>query len=132
MRRLVLASLLVGAVACDSGRGLAPDASVISVRIRDDTGAPAGRNQVLLTMSAVSLNASTKGDGTADVTVESAGTYRVTVVPRAGFVGGQAGLTKVVTVVPGSQTVVEFTVNRVGTGPGDVPPEPEIYGGTTW
>lgn len=115
MRRLVLASLLVGVVACDSGRSLGPEASVIHVRIRDDRGVAAGRNQLLLTAPSVRLSASTDRDGTAEVTVESADTYRVTVVPRDGYVGGLAGLTQVVTVTPGSQVVLEFTVMRAAS-----------------
>jgi hypothetical protein len=123
MRRLVLASLVTGLAACDGGRSTGPDASVITVRIREDGGAPGGRNQVLIATPSATVSASTSRDGTADVAVATAGTYRVTVIPRDGFVGGIAGLSKVVTVAAGEAAVVEFTVNRAGASPVEPPIE---------
>ncbi|MGZ8379112.1 MAG: hypothetical protein ACXWZS_02005 [Gemmatirosa sp.] len=126
MRRLVLASLLAGLAACDGGRSTGPGAAVITVRIREDGGASGGRNQVLIATPSATLSASTSPDGTADVAVATAGSYRVTVIPRDGFVGGIAGLSKVVTVAAGEAAVVEFTVNRASVSPGE--PPTEIWG----
>lgn len=117
MRPLVLASLLVGLAACDAGRGTGPESSVITVRVRDANGVSAGPNQVLVTLATGTLSARTDRDGTAAIAVAGAGTYRVTIVPRDGFVGGTAGLSRTVAVGPGAPAVVEFTVYRAGAGP---------------
>lgn len=112
MRRLLLLTLTAGLVACGSSTG--PDGSVLSVRLRDDSGAPAGRNQVIVTLeSDARLNASTGRDGVAEIAVGDAGAYRVTVIPRAGFVGSTA-LTRTVTVSENTRLVVEFTLHREG------------------
>lgn len=116
MRKLILLPLLLGAAACDFGGGTGSDAAVINVRVVDDSGAPISRIpvRVMLTPSAETLSARTEGDGTARVGVSGAGTYRVTVIPRAGYVGGASPLARNVEVSGSGRTTVDFTIYREG------------------
>ncbi|HYW10229.1 MAG TPA: hypothetical protein VE913_24910, partial [Longimicrobium sp.] len=93
MRKLVLIPLLAAVAACDTSGSTGPDAAVINVVVLDDRGAPVDRAEVNVTLpSAPVVNALTRKDGTASVEVEDAGTYRVSILPRAGYVGGNGTL----------------------------------------
>jgi hypothetical protein len=86
VRCLIVSSLLICAAACDPGRATRSESTVIRVRLRDDAGAPAGVNQVIVTPSAgARVDARTLGDGTADIRVAGAGSFQVQVIPRAGY-----------------------------------------------
>ncbi len=131
MRAFVTGFLLAAAVACDIGQGTRPDATVISIRLRDDRGAPAGRNQVIVTLPASTrVNAQTRTDGTVDIGVVDPGVYRVWVIPRDGYISTDS-LTKLVTVTSNGKVVVNFTLHRAGTnsdGPCVVPTIPTFFG----
>ncbi|MBL0171771.1 MAG: hypothetical protein IPP90_13810 [Gemmatimonadaceae bacterium] len=115
MRPLITVLLFVGLASCSSRGATAPDATVISIRLRDDRGAPAGRNQVIVTLpTATRLDTRTQGDGTVDIGVADAGVYLVRVIPREGYVS-TTSLTKTVTVTSNGTVVVDFTLYRAGT-----------------
>jgi hypothetical protein len=119
-RHLVAAFLLAGALACDHGGSTGPGSTMISVRARDDVGHSAGRNPILVVRSeATPVTSQTGADGTVDIEVAGAGTYRVTIIPRDGYFGGLDSLSKSVTVLAHARTTVEFTLYRAGS----VPPE---------
>lgn len=123
MRRLLFASLFAVS-ACSSESPVSPESAVINVQIRDDSGAPAGRNQVIVTMpGGGKVNARTGDDGTADIRVPSGGVYEVWVVPRNVYVGGTEPLTKTVTVAGNAKAVVAFTVHRAARITPDWTPE---------
>jgi len=118
-RRLIVAALLSWMTACDSGRATRPDSTVITVRLRDDAGAPAGRNQVIVTSSdGARVSAQTLGDGTADIRVTGAGTFQVHVIPRTGYLPSDA-LSKNVTLTENEVAVVNFTLFRAGLSTDD-------------
>lgn len=118
MRNLIPAVLLTLLAACDPGGGTGPNSTLISVRVRDDRGATAGRNEVVVTLpDATHVDARTGADGNADIRMVEPGTYVVTVVPRDGFVAGTDGLTKSVTVDARTRTEVRFTLYRTGWAP---------------
>ncbi len=115
MRRLVIAGLLATLAACKSETSTGPQAtSVINVRVRDDSGAPVDRTQIILTMSATRLDSHTRKDGTADFNVGEAGVYMVRVVPRAGYLGEAQPIIKTVRVDANTTATVDFTLNRAG------------------
>ncbi|HEX8431180.1 MAG TPA: hypothetical protein VF625_07825 [Longimicrobium sp.] len=119
MRKLVLIPLLAAVAACDTGGSTGPDAAVINVLVLDDRGVPVDRAEVNVTLpSATSVSALTRKDGTASVEVEDAGTYRVVVLPRAGYVGGSGSLARSVIIAPSTKATVEFTLYRSGLSEG--------------
>ena len=121
MRKLIAMSLITLAAACSSNTG--PDGTVISVRLRDDSGAPAGRNQIVVTQSDGSkLTVSTGNDGKANIRLASPGDCVVSVIERNGFVASDA-LTRRVSVTANTTTTLEFTLYRKGTSTFD-PPDP--------
>ncbi len=121
MRKLIAMSLITLAAACSSNTG--PDGPVISVRLRDDSGAPAGRNQIVVTQSDGSkLTVSTGNDGKANIRLASPGDCVVSVIERNGFVASDA-LTRRVSVTANTTTTLEFTLYRKGTSTFD-PPDP--------
>lgn len=123
MRKLYLMFLVVGVAGCDSSRGTSPESTVINVRLRDDLGAPAGRNQVVVTQSETNrVNARTRDDGMADIHVLEAGVYSVRVVPRDGYVGTMESLSKSVSVAANEKVVVEFTLYRAARSEPNPPP----------
>lgn len=123
MRRFVLIPLVLGATACTWFGSTGPDGTVIGVRLLDDRGASAGRNQVVVQLpERRSVNAITGRDGTVDIGVAGAGTYDVRVIPRDGFIATEF-LSKRVTVTARGKTVVEFILMR-----GAIPPEPPWTG----
>lgn len=118
MRKLVLIPLLAAVAACDTG-STGPDAAVINVLVLDDRGVPVDRAEVNVTLpSATNVSALTRKDGTASVEVEDAGTYRVAVLPRAGYVGGNRSLSRSVIIAPSTRATVEFTLYRSGLSEG--------------
>lgn len=118
MRPLILAPLLVGLAACGLGSGSAPDPTVIAVRVLDDRGAPVNRAEVTVTMSGTArVDAKTRSDGITVIDVADVGTYRVTVIPRDGYVAGSDPLTKQVTVDANEKSLVTFTLYRVSYYP---------------
>lgn len=124
MRPLLVLSLLLGVAACDAGKGIAPDAPVILVRLQQEGGVPVGRTQVILTQaSGAEIVTRSRDDGTVQIAVDAAGVHRVRVIPREGFIGREGTLTRDVAVAPGARTVVDFTLYPVGrTGePGEPP-----------
>ena len=123
MRKLIAISLLTFAAACSSST--APESTVINILLKDDSGAPAGRNQIVVTQADGSkLTASTGSNGKTSIEVAQPGDYVVTVVQRSAFVGSDA-LTRRVSVAANTETTLEFTLYRGGTSTFD-PPE---YGG---
>lgn len=124
MHKLIATGMLVIAAACSSSTG--PESTVISVLLRDDSGAPAGRNKIVVTQSdGTKLTASTGTNGKASITVANPGDYVVSVVQRSAFVGSDA-LTKRVSVAANMTTTLEFTLYRNGTSTFD-PPETSGY-----
>lgn len=120
MRKLVLMSLIAFAAACSSSTG--PGSTVISVRLLDDAGKSAGRNQIVVTQAdGTKVTASTGTDGRANIKVASPGDYVISVIQRNGFVGSDA-LTRRVRIPANTTTVLEFTLYRGGTSTYD-PPE---------
>lgn len=123
MRRLVLASLILGLSACSSGGPTSPQGPLINVRVNDDIGVPVNRMPILVTMSAAQrIEGSTGNDGTLQVKVGDPGMYHVRVIPRDGYLAGIEPLLKVVTVEPNEAETVTFTVHRVGVSTADPRP----------
>jgi hypothetical protein len=120
MRKLIAISVLaILAAACQSSTG--PESTVISVLLRDDSGAPAGRNQIIVTQSdGTKLSATTGNSGKADIKVTQSGDYVVSVIQRSGFIGSDA-LTRRVSVAANTKTTLEFTLYRGGTSTYDPP-----------
>lgn len=115
MRQLTPLLLLVGLAACALGDGTGPDATMISVRVRDDRGLNAGRHQVMVTFPASTrLETQTQDDGTVRLRVEDPGVYRIWVIPRDGYVPTDS-LRRDVTVAVNEHVVVDFTLHRAGT-----------------
>jgi hypothetical protein len=112
--RLLIPALLLGSLAaCGTGGATGPDATLISVRVRDDRGLSAGRNEVVvLAPAAGSQDARTGADGNADIVLDAPGPYRVTVIPRDGYVAGSDPLTKTITVEAHTRIQVRFTLFR--------------------
>jgi hypothetical protein len=124
MRKLGLMMLLIAASACSASNSTAPS-TVISIKLLDDAGAPAGRNRVAVTLADGTLEfASTGNHGTVDIPVPSAGSYVVSVIARTGFVGDNPNLTRSVTVAENARTEVEFVLYRGGVSSAEPFPEP--------
>ena len=122
MRVIALAGLLFSLVACDLGKGNAPDAPAILVRVVDDRGIPIDRMPVVVTLSSgARIETRTRGNGSVHVGLAESGTHQVTIIPRAGYVGASGRLTRTVTVGPEASVAVDFTVHREGS---TVPPPP--------
>ena len=124
MRPFLVLALLVGATACDAGRGIAPDVPVVVVRLQQEGGLPVGPSQVILTQASGAQIVTRSGrDGTVEIAVDVAGVHRVRVIPRDGFVGREGTLTRDVAVAPGARAMVSFTLYPVGRSgePGDQP-----------
>jgi len=122
MRRSALA-LLVSALACVLTTGCSfgtdPSATVLHVRLLDDGGAPAGRHTVVVASAGKpSVTRVTSLGGTLDLSLADGVAYRVSIIPRAGFVSGPS-LSREVTLPAHARTVVEFTVLRQGVSAGD-------------
>lgn len=118
MRKLALIPLLLGAAACDVGSGMQPDVAVINVRVVDDRGVPINRTELNVQLPSVErIDGKTGSDGVASIGVADAGTYRVTVIPRAGFYSGPDGSSRIVEVAPNTRTSVEFKLYREGIVP---------------
>ena len=112
-------ALSVSAAGCSPGDGTGPDATLLHIRLLDDSGQPAGRHQVVIAPeSGASLSRVSGRDGTLDVALSGAGRYRVTVIPRAGFVSTPA-LIRQVQVAARTSASVEFTIQRAGVSSGD-------------
>jgi len=118
--------LLVAAAACDPGRATRPTGPSITVRVRDDAGAPVGRAPIVVTISPTErVSAETRRDGTAVIGVASAGSYQVTVIPGPRYVVAESR-SKLVLVAPSGTGSVEFTLYRSGNS--EFPtPEPPGY-----
>ena len=114
MRQLALLLLLSGLAACAFDAGAGPDATLITVRLRNENGVNAGANYVVVTTPAsMRLETRTQIDGTVRIRVQEPGVYRVKVVPRNGFVASELH-TRDVTVGPNEHVVVDFTLYRAG------------------
>ena len=114
MRRLSLLILFAGFAACTPVAGISPDAPAITVRLRNENGANAGRNQVIVTTPATTrVITGTQYDGTLHLPVKEPGVYRVKVIPRDGFLASDS-LTRDVTVGNSGRVVVDFTLFRAG------------------
>jgi|GEM_PF-3204867 len=123
MRRLALASLIIGVSACGSGGPTAPEGPVINVRVSDDIGAPVSRMPIrVVAPAAEQLEGSTRNDGTLEIQVGDPGVYQVRVIPREGYLAGTEPLSKVVTVEPNESVIVLFTVHRAGVSTATPPP----------
>jgi hypothetical protein len=113
MRLRLLAPMLLLAAACGAPTG--PDAARISVRLLNEAGQSAGRNQVIVRPIAADaarrVDTGTDQAGRVEVRLDAPGTYEVWVVPRQDFVGA-ASLIRAVTVGPNERVVVEFTLRR--------------------
>jgi hypothetical protein len=120
MRKLIAIFLVAFVAAC--GDSTSPPSTAISIVLRDDSGAPAGRNQIVVTQSdGTRITASTGTNGKANISVAEPGDYVVSVIQRNAFIGSDA-LTKHITVAANTTTVLEFTLYRGGTSTTD-PPE---------
>jgi len=114
--------LLVFVAACNVGGGTQPSSTRLDVRVRDDIGAAVDRMPVTVTFSSGErVSTRTGSDGKVAIDVPDGGTYQVTVIPRVGFIGGVAGLSKAVTVDERTSRTVDFTVHRAGMSTGDHP-----------
>ncbi|MEO5588620.1 MAG: hypothetical protein ABIS03_03450 [Gemmatimonadaceae bacterium] len=121
MRQFVVIGVLACVAAC-SGGSTAPGSS-INIRLLDDSGQPAGRNQVLVVPSTgAKFTAHTGHDGMTNVPITAGGTYKITVIPRDGFVGGNDPLTKSVMADIASNSAVQFILYRTSLPPDK--PEP--------
>lgn len=113
MRLRLFAPTLLFAAACGAPTGL--DAARISVRLLNDAGQSAGRNQVIvqpiLADAGRRVDTGTNQAGRVEVRLEAPGTYEVWVVPSDGFVGTRS-LVRAVTVGANERVVVEFTLQR--------------------
>ena len=114
-RWTLLAAIVAG---CSSGPS-APNATVLRIRLFDDGGQPAGRHQVVVASAlGVPVTRVSGGDGTLDVALADGGSYRVSVIPRAGFVSTPA-LTRQVQVSGHARSVIDFTIPRAGISAGN-------------
>lgn len=114
VRRLLLGATMLTAAACSTGGVTNPSGALISIDLRNDAGASAGRNQVLITRTVGnpdSRQASVNGSG--NIAVAGAGTYLIRVIPRSGFVASDQ-LRRIVTVSDGGRIGVSFTLYRQG------------------
>jgi hypothetical protein len=119
MRKLIAICLITAAAACSNST--APGSTVISIKLLDDGGASAGRNQIVITQTDGSkVTARTGNDGKANVNVEQAGDYVVSVIQRSSFVGSDA-LTRSVSVTANTRTEMEFILYRRGASTFDPP-----------
>ena len=115
MRAILALSLLVGVAACDTGRGIAPDASVIVVRLEEAGGVAVRPTQVILTQASGAEIVTRSGeDGLVAIAVDAPGVHRVRVIPRDGYAAPEGTLRRDVTVAPGARTVASFTLYPVG------------------
>lgn len=123
MRKLIALGVIAFAAACSSSTG--PDGTVISISLRDDSGASAGRNQIFVTQSdGTKVTAITGTNGKTSIKVAYPGDYVVSVIQRNAFVGSDA-LTRRVNVAGNTTTVLEFTLYRRGASTFD---PPDTYG----
>jgi hypothetical protein len=114
-------ALLLSASACAATDQTSPESALIAVRLRNDAGASAGRNRVIVTPT----NTNTDGqeasvDGSGEFTVSGAGTYLVRVIPRAGLLAS-AQLRVTVFLTPGERVRIDFTLYREGKNIEDQP-----------
>jgi hypothetical protein len=115
--RLRFAVALLFAAAC-VGEATAPGSSVITVRLRDDRGAAAARNPVIVALSPTSqFTGVTNSDGTVNLRIPNSGTYQVKVLPRSEYIW-TAALVRNIDVAANSTVVVDFTLYR-GNSPTD-------------
>ena len=120
MRKLLLLGLAAGLSAFGCRDGTAPDAHAIEVRVTDDRGAPVDRMRVVVSLSHTDrVRALTRKNGIVRIGVREPGSYLVTVIPRAGYIGAPGTLATTV-VVADERSTVGFTVHREGW----VPPPP--------
>ncbi|GLC25704.1 hypothetical protein [Roseisolibacter agri] len=126
MRPVLALALLVGVAACDGGRGTAPDAPIILVRVQQEGGVPAGPSQVIITQASGAQIVTRSGrDGHVEIAVDAAGVHRVRLIPRDGYVGREGTLTQDVAVSAGERAVVSFTLYPAGRN-GDLG-EPALF-----
>lgn len=87
---------------------------MISVRVRDDAGAPVNRAEVSVMQSPTSqVDVKTDSNGNADIAVSGNGSHRVWIVPREGYLATDS-LSRVVIVGPNASVTVSFTLPRAG------------------
>lgn len=121
MQRLTRACL-VSALAAGCSSGTDPNATVLHIQLVDDRGEPAGRHQVVVTAQAAApVTRVTSLGGTLDLSLTDGGSYRVSIIPRAGFVS-LPSLSREVTLPAHARTVVGFTLLREGISTHDIPP----------
>lgn len=126
-RQLFFIPALLAATACNAGTPVSPDSVRLNIRLRNDAGGTAGRNQVLVTRTdGASGSHQASIDGSGDITLTGPGTYLVRVIPRAGFVSTPQ-LRREVTVSTGERLTVSFTLYREGM-PTDYWPPIEGWG----
>ncbi|MFN8669973.1 MAG: hypothetical protein U0164_22510 [Gemmatimonadaceae bacterium] len=115
-------ALLVTVLASACSSGTDPDATVLHIRLLDDRGEPAGRHQVVVTAQASApFTRVTSLGGTLDLSLRDGGSYRVQVIPRAGYVSLPT-LSREVTLPAHQRTVIGFTLQREGVSTNDIPP----------
>ena len=119
MRQLTLLLVPVALAACALDEGTGPDTAAITVRLRDEQGSNAGRNQVHVTFPASTrITTRTGTDGTLRVHVQEPGVYQIWVVPRHGYLASET-LTREVRVSDKEHVVVDFTLFRAANIPGN-------------
>jgi hypothetical protein len=112
MRSRFALALLFAAAACNVAEPIAPGSSVITVRLRDDRGAAAARNPVIVSLSRTSqFTGVTNSDGTVNIRIPTSGTYQVKVLPRSEYIW-TAALVRNIEVAANSTAVVDFTLYR--------------------
>lgn len=115
MRRLLALSVVMAIAACSGREVTEPQLNVISVRVVDDAGTGVGRMSVTAMMSnGTTVTGVTRKDGTLRIGVSDAGVYRVSLVPREGYLRAQDPLVRTIAVEPEASASVQFQVWRVG------------------
>ena len=124
MRRLLVLSVAAVLSACSAGGSTEPAVSVINVRVVDDTGTGVGRMPVTAVMSSGTIvKGVTRGDGTVRISVTESGVYRVSMVPREGYLRAADPLTRTISVDAAAAASIQFQVWRSGVSQAETPPE---------
>ncbi len=125
MRRVLLLGLLAGVAACGSD-ATGPGGPAIEVQVVDDRGVPVDRIRIVVTLSPTEkVRMLTGKTGIARFRIPEAGSYQVSVIPRAGYLTAP-GTSRATVVVSDDLTAdVGFTVHRESYQP--PPPEREAF-----
>jgi hypothetical protein len=117
LHALPVATTLLGAACDGASLSAPPDTGAVVVRVRDEQAAPLAGVGVRIQMPNTSgglfeVGSTTRADGSWTVTAVPAGARRVTVTPPTGYAASAEPLARVVTVVAGETTPVDFVLRR--------------------